>query len=100
MLGSVVNEEGGTISGVRYGVLAVSGASVTNAGTISGGEIGVVIGRPASSGQAGALVHSGQIDGGVEIEVDSATATHSGPTTSDTGAAAHTLGPYNSSHTG
>src|SRR3546814_6573051 len=63
---------------VRYGVLAVSGASVTNAGTISGGEIGVVIGRQASAGKAGELVNSGTIDGGVEIEVDSATATNSG----------------------
>ncbi|WOF43572.1 autotransporter domain-containing protein [Sphingopyxis indica] len=92
MLGSVVNEAGGTIAGVRYGVLAVSGASVTNAGTISGGLNGVVIGRQSSPGKAGELVNSGTIEGGVLIDVDTATADNSGTIVSDTGVAFSSLG--------
>jgi outer membrane autotransporter protein len=92
MLGSVVNQAGGTIAGGRYGVLAVSGASVVNAGTISGGVTGVVIGRQSSSGKTGELVNSGTIEGGVLLDVDSATATNSGTITSETGIAFTSLG--------
>ena len=92
MLGSVVNEDGGTISGARYGVLAVSGASVTNAGTISGGLTGVVIGKQGAAGKTGVLDNSGTIEGGVLIDVDTASATNSGSIVSDTGTAFTSLG--------
>lgn len=92
MLGSVDNQAGGTISGVRYGILAVSGASVTNAGTISGGLTGVVIGNQNSAGKEAALVNSGTINGGALIDVDSATATNSGTIVSETGVALTSLG--------
>lgn len=100
MLGSVVNEAGGTISGVRYGVLAVSGASVTNAGSISGGLTGVVIGRQNSAGKTGELVNSGSIEGGVLIDVDSATAANSGSIKSDTGVAFSSLGAITLTNSG
>ncbi|MGV1681668.1 autotransporter domain-containing protein [Sphingopyxis sp. NJF-3] len=100
MLGSVVNEADGTIAGVRYGVLAVSGASVTNAGTISGGETGVVIGRQNSAGKTGELVNSGTIDGGVLLDVDSATATNSGTIASGTGVAFTSLGAVTLANSG
>ncbi len=92
MLGTVVNEAGGTITGERYGVLAVSGASVDNAGTISGGIAGVIIGRQNSAGKEGVLVNSGTINGGVQIDVDSADATNSGSIVSETGVALASLG--------
>ncbi len=87
MLGGVVNETSGTITGVRYGVLAVSGASVNNAGTISGGLTGVVIGSQNSAGKTGKLINSGTIQGGVEMDVALATALNTGTITNDTGVA-------------
>ena len=100
MLGSVVNEAGGTIAGARYGVLAVSGGSVTNAGTISGSETGVVIGRQNSGGKAGELVNSGTISGGVLIDVDSAAASNSGTILSETGVAFTSLGAITLTNSG
>lgn len=92
MIGDVVNQAGGTISGARYGILIASGGSVDNAGTISGALTGVVIGRQNSSGKAAALTNSGTIDGGVLLDVDTATASNRGTIRSDTGVALSSLG--------
>ncbi len=92
MIGQVVNDVGGVISGERYGVLIASGGSVDNAGTISGALTGVVIGKQNSSGKVATLTNSGTIDGGVLIDVDTATASNSGTIRSDTGVAFASLG--------
>lgn len=92
MLGHVTNAAGGVIKGARYGALVVSGGEVNNAGTIEGGLSGVVIGRQSTAGKEARLTNSGSIIGGVELDVDVATATNTGSIVNAKGAALSSLG--------
>jgi len=66
--GTLINEEGGVISGIRSGAALSSGGTVTNAGTINGEGQGVFIQGNAldgveREGQTGTLTNSGTISG-------------------------------------
>lgn len=99
--GTLINEEGGVISGIRSGAALSSGGTVTNAGTITGEGQGVFIQGNAldgveREGQTGTLTNSGTISGtgnfggtgaggmGVSFgsNLDTATLTNSGTITS------------------
>jgi len=62
---SVVNSEGGTISGDRFGIILSGGGSVENAGTIAGTAGGVLIQSDLAdtAGLSGVFNNSGTISG-------------------------------------
>ncbi len=92
MLGSVVNHAGGTISGARYGALVVSGGSIDNAGTITGGTLGVVIGKQNTPGKEASLLNSGTINGGALLDVDNSVVDNSGTIVNGAGIALQSIG--------
>jgi outer membrane autotransporter protein len=61
----IANEADGTITGVRYGIIALGGGgTVANAGEITGGIGGVLVqGGAAGEATAGSIVNSGSITG-------------------------------------
>ncbi|WP_182911892.1 autotransporter domain-containing protein [Sphingomonas cavernae] len=99
-IGTVTNQASGVISGARYGVLIASGGVVDNAGTITGTLNGLVIGKQNTAGKTAALTNSGTINGGVHLDVDSATATNSGTIRSGTGVAFSSLGAVTLTNSG
>lgn len=85
--GTIINLAGGEIVGARYGAIIAGGGTVENAGLIEGGLTGLLIVDQARTGTVGSLINTGNIVGGVLMDVDSGSAYNSGSITSSTGAA-------------
>ena len=63
-IGSIVNQAGGTISGVRFGAILTGGGVIDNAGTMIGGEGGIWIQEDRDeAGKTGTVTNSGTISG-------------------------------------
>lgn len=85
--GRITNLAGGEIVGARYGAIVAGGGTVDNAGLIEGGVTGLLIVDQARTGTVGSMINSGEIVGGVLMDVDSGNANNSGSITSSTGIA-------------
>lgn len=85
--GTLTNLSGGSIVGARYGAIIAGGGAVDNAGLIEGGLAGLLIIDQARTGTVGSLINSGNIVGGVVMDVDTGTAINSGTISSGTGEA-------------
>ncbi|MGJ3230773.1 MAG: autotransporter domain-containing protein [Oceanicaulis sp.] len=83
-IGSVTNQEGGVITGERYGIILAGGGEIANAGLIRGAWRGVLLVNQNFDGKTGALANSGVIEGGVTLNLASATVTNTGSIVSET----------------
>lgn len=85
--GTLTNLAGGEIVGARYGAIIAGGGTVNNAGLIGGGVTGLLIVDQSRTSTVGSLTNSGNIVGGVLMDVDTGTASNSGSIISDTSVA-------------
>lgn len=88
-VGTVRNLAGGTISGDRFGIILSGGGTIENAGTLRGNVAGLLIQSSPLNGGTGVatLINTGNIVGGVRLNVANGSAYNSGSITSSTGAA-------------
>ncbi|MCJ8157932.1 autotransporter domain-containing protein [Sphingomonas sp. LaA6.9] len=88
-VGTVINQMGGTILGARGGVIHLAGGTVENAGTITGGVVGVQIQNNSATPVDAQVTNTGTISGAdgvvVLLNISSSTVANSGTITGSAG---------------